>query len=192
MRPIADAADQEIISRAKGGDMTAFELLVRKYQRLIYALCYRLTCAHQAADDLAQETFIKAYVALPTFIDGREFYPWVRKIALNNSYNFLRRRNRELPLADEETLTRPNHLSSRQESPPEIAEREEMEGKFKEALRTLPADQKVIFTLRAVENLSYAEIAQTLHIPTGTVMSRLSRARKKLKTEMAAFLRGAS
>ena len=191
MRPIADAADQEIISRAKGGDMTAFELLVRKYQRLIYALCHRLTGAHQAADDLAQETFIKAYVALPTFIDGREFYPWVRKIALNNSYNFLKRRNRESPLADEETLTRPNHLSSRQESPPEIAEREEMERKFKEALRALPADQKVIFTLRAVENLSYAEIAQTLHIPTGTVMSRLSRARKKLKAEMAAFLRGA-
>jgi RNA polymerase sigma-70 factor, ECF subfamily len=192
MRPIADANEQAIISRAKGGDMNAFELLVRKYQRLVYALCHRLTGAPQAADDLAQETFIKAYQALPSFIDGREFYPWVRKIALNNSYNFLKKRNREAPLADEETLTRPNHLSSRQESPPETAERDEMERKFRQALQALPADQKAIFTLRAIENLSYAEIAQTLHIPTGTVMSRLSRARKKLKADMAAFLRSAS
>ena len=63
-----------------------------------------------------------------------------------------------------------------------------MERKFKEALQALPADQKVIFSLRAFENLSYAEIAQALHIPTGTVMSRLSRARKKLKADMAEYL----
>jgi RNA polymerase sigma-70 factor (ECF subfamily) len=192
MRPIADANEQDIISRAKGGDMNAFEFLVRKYQRLIYALCHRITGAHQAADDLAQDTFIRAYQALPSFIDGREFYPWVRKIAVNNSLNFIKKRNREAPLADEETLTRPNHLSSHHESPPETAERDELERKFKEALQALPADQKVIFTLRAIENLSYAEIAKALHIPTGTVMSRLSRARKKLRADMAGFLRSAS
>ena len=192
MRPIADANEQDIISRAKGGDMNAFEFLVRKYQRLIYALCHRLTGAHQAADDLAQDAFIRAYQALPSFIDGREFYPWVRKIALNNCFNFIKKRNREAPLADEETLTRPNYLSSHHESPLETAERDELERKFKEALQDLPSDQKVIFTLRAIENLSYAEIAKALHIPTGTVMSRLSRARKKLKADMAGFLRSAS
>ena len=189
MRPNADAIESSIISRAKNGDMNAFEFLVRKYQGLIYALCHRLTGAHQAADDLAQETFIKAYAALPGFIDGREFYPWIRKIAVNNSYNFLRRRNREAPLADEETLTRPNHLSAPPESPEKTAERDEMERKFKESLQALPADQKTVFTLRAVENLSYAEIAQALSIPTGTVMSRLNRARKKLRADLAAFLR---
>jgi RNA polymerase sigma-70 factor, ECF subfamily len=192
MRPTADANEQSIISKAKGGDMNAFEFLVRKYQRLIYALCYRLTGAHQAADDLAQETFVKAYMALPSFIDGREFYPWARKIALNNSYNFLRKRNREAPLADEETLALPNHLSSQQESPLETAERDEMERKFKQSLQALPPDQQAAFSLRAIENLSYAEIAEALHIPTGTVMSRLNRARKKLRAEMAAFLRSAA
>ncbi len=171
--------------------MNAFELLIRKYQGMIYALCHRLTGAHQAADDLAQDTFIKAYQALPSFIDGRDFYPWVRKIALNNSYNFLKRRNREAPLLDEETMTRPNHLSARPESPDETAERDELERKFRESLQALPADQKVIFTMRAIENLSYAEIAQTLHIPVGTVMSRLSRARQKLKADLAAYLRSA-
>lgn len=188
MRPTADADEKTIISRAKGGDMNAFESLVRKYQRLVYALCHRLTGAHQAADDVAQETFIKVYLALPSFIDGREFYPWVRKIAVNNSYNFLRKRTREAPLADEETLDRPGHLASRQESPVETTERDELERKFKAALQSLPPDQKVIFTLRAVEDLSYAEIARTLHIPTGTVMSRLSRARKRLRADMGAFL----
>ncbi len=191
MRPIADASEQEIISKAKSGDMNAFEFLIRKYQRLVYALCHRITGAHQTADDLAQDTFLKAYLALPQFIEGREFYPWVRKIALNNCYNFLKKRNREAPLADEETLNRPNHLSPHHESPLETTERDEMERKFKEALQALPADQKVIFTLRAFENLSYAEIAQTLHIPTGTVMSLLSRARRKLKTDLAGYLRRA-
>jgi len=131
MRPTADADEKSIISRAKGGDMNAFESLVRKYQRLVYALCHRLTGAHQAADDIAQETFIKVYLALPSFIDGREFYPWVRKIAVNNSYNFLRKRTREAPLADEETLDRPGHLAARQESPVETTERDELEKKFK-------------------------------------------------------------
>ncbi len=70
MRPTADANEQSIISRAKGGDLNAFELLVRKYQRLIYALCHHLTGAHQAADDLAQETFVKAYWALPELHRG--------------------------------------------------------------------------------------------------------------------------
>ena len=189
MRPIADGNEQDIIARAKKGDMNAFETLVRKYQRAIYALCHRITGAHQAADDLSQDSFLKAYLALPQFIEGHDFYPWIRKIALNNCFNFLKRRNREAPLAEEETLARPNYLSSPPESPPETAERDEMETKFKEALKALPADQKVIFSLRAFENLSYAEISQALHIPTGTVMSRLSRARKKLKTDMADYLR---
>jgi RNA polymerase sigma-70 factor (ECF subfamily) len=191
MRPTADANEQETIAKAKKGDMNAFESLIRRYQRAIYALCHRLTGAHQAADDLSQDTFIKAYLALPHFIDGHDFYPWIRKIALNNCLNFLKRRNREAPLAEEETLTRPNFLSSPHESPDETTERDELERKFKEALTRLPADQKVIFSLRAFENLSYAEISQTLHIPTGTVMSRLNRARKKLKNDMADFVRRA-
>lgn len=189
MRPIADVNEPEIIARAKKGDMNAFESLVRKYQRAIYALCHRITGAHQTADDLSQDTFLKAYLALPHFIEGHDFYPWIRKIALNNCFNFLKRRNREAPLAEEETLARPNFLSSPHESPPETTEREEMERKFKEAFKALSAEQKVIFSLRAFENLSYAEISQALHIPTGTVMSRLSRARKKLKNNMADYLR---
>jgi RNA polymerase sigma-70 factor (ECF subfamily) len=187
MRP-DNGNERDLITRAKKGDMDAFESLVRKYQRTVYVLCHHITGAHQTADDLSQDTFIKAYLALPHFIDGHAFFPWIRRIALNNCFNYLKKRKRERPLAEEEKVARHNFLSSPNESPPDSVQREEMERKFKEAFRALPPDQKVIFSLRAFENLSYQEIAQTLHIPTGTVMSRLNRARKKLKVQMAEYL----
>jgi len=190
MRP-DNEIDQNLIAKAKKGDMDAFETLVRKYQKFIYILCHRITGAHQTADDLSQETFLKAYVALPHFIDGHDFYPWIRRIALNNCFNFLKKWKREKPFAEEEKVAQHNSMSSPHESPPDAAEREEMERKFKEAFKTLPPDQKVIFSLRAFENMSYAEIAQTLHIPSGTVMSRLNRARRKLRVHMADYLRRA-
>ena len=187
MRP--DYGDErDLITKAKKGDMDAFESLVRKYQKTVYVLCRNIAGAHQTADDLSQDTFIKAYLALPHFIDGHAFFPWIRRIALNNCFNDLKKRKRERPLAEEERVARHNFLSSPNESPPDSVQREEMERKFKKAFRALPPDQKVIFSLRAFENLSYQEIAQALHIPTGTVMSRLNRARKKLKVQMAEYL----
>jgi len=188
MRP-ESANDHELITRAKKGHLDAFELLVRKYQKFIYILCHRLTGAHQAADDLAQETFVKAYLALPHFIDGHDFYSWLRRIALNNCFNYLKIRKQERPLAEEANVTGSGFLSSPPESPPESLQRTEMEKKFREAFRELSDDQKTIFALRAFENLSYREIARVLAIPPGTVMSRLSRARKKLKESMADYLR---
>jgi len=168
MRP-DNGNESDLITRAKKGDMDAFESLVRKYQRTVYVLCHHITGAHQTADDHA-------------------FFPWIRRIALNNCFNYLKKRKWERPLAEEERVARHNFLSSPNESPPDSVQREEMERKFKEAFRALPPDQKVIFSLRAFENLSYQEIAQALHIPTGTVMSRLNRARNKLKVQMAEYL----
>jgi RNA polymerase sigma-70 factor (ECF subfamily) len=187
MRP-ENGNERDLVVRAKKGDMDAFDALVRRYQKAVYILCHHITGTHQTADDLSQDTFIKAYLALPHFIDGHAFFPWIRRIALNNCFNHLKKRKRERPLAEEEKVARHNFLSSPDESPPDSVQREEMETKFKEALRSLPPDQKVIFSLRAFENLSYLEIAQELHIPTGTVMSRLNRARKKLKAQMAEYL----
>lgn len=187
MRP-ENAADQDDIAKAKKGDMDAFEALIRKYQRTIYILCHRITGAHQTADDLSQDTFIKAYLALPHFIDGHDFYSWIRRIALNNCFNHLKKWKREKPLAEEGNVAKPNFLSPPDEAPPDTVQRNEMEQKFKEVFHTLPPDQKAIFALRAFENMSYQEISQALHIPPGTVMSRLARARKKLKVHMAGYL----
>ncbi len=188
MRPDS-ANDKELIAKAKKGDMSAFESLVRKYQKPVYLLCHRLTGAHQTADDCSQDTFIKAFLALPHFIDGLDFYSWIRRIALNNCFNHIKKGKRERPLVEETNAAGHHFLSSPNESPPDAVQRGEMEKKFRKAFRVLPCDLKTIFALRAFESMSYQEIAQALSIPPGTVMSRLNRARKKLKSQLAEYLR---
>jgi len=181
--------EARLIARAKEGNMEAFETLVRKYQQTIYYLCRRMAGSHQAADDLSQETFIKAYFALSQFREQMNFYAWLRKIAVNNSLNYLKAQKREVPLAETEIRNPDNPTPVHRELPLDTLQRAEIERKFKEALHALPADQKSIFILRFYENLSYKEIAQALNLPRGTVMSRLNRARQKLKSGLADYLK---
>jgi RNA polymerase sigma-70 factor (ECF subfamily) len=188
MRQFEQNGDHKIILRAKDGDMDAFETLVKKYQKPIYSLCRRMTGEHQSADDLSQETFIKAFISLQKFKDGMSFFSWIRKIAFNNSLNYLKKRKREEPLGIREITVTENLNSSPHELPQEQLLRNIMEVKFKEALEALPLNQKTVFILRVFENLSYKAIADFLNIPPGTVMSRLSRSRKKLKTLLAEHL----
>jgi RNA polymerase sigma-70 factor (ECF subfamily) len=189
MRPPESIDDRGLVARAKAGHMDAFEELIRRHQRAIYGLCHRLTGAHQTADDLSQEAFIKAYFGLPRFMDGMEFYPWIRRIALNGCLNHLKKRNRERAWNEEEHSSRPDAFRAPDEPPQDTIERSETERKFQEVFSALPPDQKMIFTLRVHENQSYRDIAHTLDIPEGTVMSRLNRARNKLRRSMAGFLR---
>ena len=187
MKPNEQLEESSLIRNAKEGDMEAFESLVKKYQQMIYAFCRRLTGAHQSADDLAQETFVKAYFSLSAFDDHLPLYPWLRQIAMNSALNYLRFRKRERPL-DDEKVGASEWTSSPQDLPDDVLEKAEFEQKFEEALNTLPQDQKRIFVLRFYENLSYEEIARVLHLPPGTVMSRLNRARQKLKLLLADFV----
>jgi len=180
--------EKRLIARAKEGEMQAFEILVRRYQQSIYYLCRRMTNAHQSADDLSQETFIKAYFSLSQFKDEMNFSSWLRRIAVNNSLNYLKSCRREELLGERENAIAGNASSTLQELPQETLLRNRLEQKFRKALDALPADQKTVFILRFYENLSYKEIAQTLNLPDGTVMSRLNRARKKLRSLMADHL----
>lgn len=180
--------DRMLIVRAKGGDSRAYESLVRKYQKSIYYLCHRMTGAHQSADDLSQETFVKAYFSLSKFKEEMNFFTWIRKIAVNSTLNYLKVRKREKPLVENHDFSSHNPGYQAAERPQERLERIEVEKKFKQALDLLPADQRTIFVLRVFEHQSYKEIAQMLNIPEGTVMSRLSRARQKLRQEMAEYL----
>ena len=181
--------DRMLIAKAKKGDAVAFESLVKKYQRPIYYLCHRMTGAHQSADDLSQETFIKAYLALQKFKEEMNFFTWIRKIAVNSTLNYLKIWKRERPLKEDVQYNN-NPGTYNQEMPMERLERIQMEEKFTEALKSLPSDQRAIFILKVYENQSYKNISQILNIPQGTVMSRLNRARKKLKDAMAEFLEG--
>ena len=187
MRQYGKNGDRLLILKAKKGNMEAFEALVRKYQKSIYVLCHRMTGTHQSADDLSQEAFIKAYISLATFKDGMNFYTWIRKIAVNNSLNYLKTRKREEPLGGRENRISSIPDAAEQELPQEKLQRNRITQKFEEALKALPYDQRIIFILRVYENQSYKEIAEMLSIPEGTVMSRLSRTRKKLRAALDAF-----
>jgi RNA polymerase sigma-70 factor (ECF subfamily) len=180
--------ERTLISRAKEGDMEAFETLIRKYEKNIYFLCHRMTNAHQAADDLAQETFIKAYFSLHSFKDGMNFFTWIRKIAVNSTLNYLKTWKREEPLGENDHRISDRDSSPNPESPHQELQRHQMEQEFKRALEALPSDQRIVFILRTYEHLSYEEIAQSLKVPRGTVMSRLNRARKKLKSHLSDYL----
>jgi RNA polymerase sigma-70 factor (ECF subfamily) len=185
IKPHEHPEDAVLVRKAQEGDVDAFESLVRKYQQTVYAVCRRLTGAHQSADDLAQETFIKAYFALATFDSRWPFYPWLRKIAVNTSLNYLKSRKRERPLTDEALAGRGSNPQPARDLPQARLEQAEFEARFRRAVDSLPEEQKSVFVLRFYEDLSYEEISRTLEVPQGTVMSRLNRARQKLKALLA-------
>lgn len=184
--------DAMLIARARNGEDRAYETLVRKYQRRIYAFCFRMTGTHQSADDLAQETFIKAFFALPRFNPERAFFPWIRKIALNGTLNFLRSRRRELPMGDRAERIESAPGPGEKSGPEDRLKNQRFRIEFEKALESLPDDQRTVFVLRVYEDLNYRDIASLLKIPNGTVMSRLNRARRKLRQDLADFLEGGS
>jgi RNA polymerase sigma-70 factor (ECF subfamily) len=184
-RPGEHPEDAVLVRKAQQGDMDAFESLVRRYQHRVYALCRRLTGAHQSADDLAQETFVKAYFALARFDAQWPLYPWLRRIAVNSGLNYLKIRGRERSLEEGTVGGRRMPLAAKSDDPEERLENAEFQARLDWAVESLPADQKSVFVLRFHESMSYEEISRTLDLPLGTVMSRLNRARQKLKDLLA-------
>lgn len=182
--------DKVLIKKTKQGNRGSFEKLIKKYQKNIYYLCRRMTGAHQYADDLSQETFIKAYFALSGFDENRDFFPWLRKIAVNTSLNYLKSSKKEIPVSPDSRIMAKTRETSARSRPSYKIQEEEIQDKFQSALNELPAEQKIIFILKAQEGQSYEDIAEFLKIPVGTVMSRLSRARRKLKSSLEPYITG--
>jgi len=157
---------------------------VRRYQRRVYAVAYRILRRTDAAEDVAQETFIRAHRALDRFETGRPFGPWVVRIAANlaiNQRRSPRSREQELPEGHAET-------PAREDGPLAQLLDREAAVVLEQAVSHLPAEQRAVFVLRVHEDLSYQEIAQTLGLSPGTVMSRLSRAREKLRAALRPYL----
>lgn len=180
------ASENELVLRAKRGDKSAFEAIVMKYQKKIYFLCYRMTNDHDTADDLAQETFVKAYFNLGSFRAGEPFYPWLRRIAVNLTLNYLRDRKREISQTNYSSkLSNSSPMEDINNPSPDLIEK-----KIESAVDSLPAELKSVFVLRYHEKLSYKEISETLKVPIGTVMSRLNRAREKLKIALMPYFKG--
>lgn len=186
--PEARAGDVELIHRAQTGDTEAFDELMQRYAASVYKVTYSLTRNHADADDLSQETFIRAYRAISRFDEQYQFYTWVRRIAVNLCFNHLKRGKRfrfvPLPMADGENESA--DIADPRSQPADFGLRRDLN----QALAKLPADQRAVFVLRVNEELSYSEISQALGIPIGTVMSRLGRAREKLRQLLKGYLAG--
>ncbi len=184
-----DKVEADLLRKARGGNLFAFEEIVKRYQRRVYAVARRIVQRHDVADDVTQEAFWKAHQALSSYDLARPFGPWICKIAANLAVNHLRspeaRREQELP---------EGHLETPSSAPDPL--RQVLEGEAQQllqgALQALPAEQRAVLVLRVVEDLSYREIADALEIEMGTVMSRLSRAREKLRLALEPYLGAAA
>jgi RNA polymerase sigma-70 factor (ECF subfamily) len=172
--------DSFLIARARQGDVRAFEEIVRLHQRRVYGVALRIVRAHDVADDVAQEAFVRAWRSLDRFELGRPFAPWVCRIAANLAVNHVRS-----PRAREEGL--PEGHAETSATRPARAILDAGEAGADEAVAGLGPEQRAVFVLRAVEEI-YEEIAEALGISQGTVMSRLFRARECLARTLAPYL----
>jgi RNA polymerase sigma-70 factor (ECF subfamily) len=177
--------EASLIRAAQNGESRAFAEIVRRYQRAIYRVAYGLTRNPSDADDLAQETFLRAYQALGRFRVGEPLYPWLARIATNQAFSLYRARRRrpETPL---EPLVEAGFQWGVEADPADETADRERRRHLQEAFSHLKPEHQAVLVLRAVQGLSYQEIAQTLQVPVGTVMSRLSRARAELKSHWSA------
>lgn len=187
LRDMLPGDELALIRKAKKGDGKAFSQLVRKYQKRIYRLVYRFCPDHDTADELAQETFVKAYTALHTFREEFKFSSWIGTIATNLSLNYLKRQKRQVSMEDypiaeivADDNPRANPISNLSDK--------ELGQKIEEEVDKLPPEFKAVFVLRMHQDLSYEEIAERLGIEIGTVMSRLFRARSRLKKALEEYL----
>jgi len=169
-----------LVRAAQQGDAAAFTDIVRRYQRAVYRVAFGLTRNAADADDLAQETFVRAWRALDRFRPDEPLYPWLSRIAINLSYSLFRRRKRRPETSIEPLIEAGRQWAGSEDPERDVAERER-DAKIAESFAELKEDHRAVLVLRVVEGLSYDEIARTLNVPVGTVMSRLSRARSELR-----------
>lgn len=179
--PESDEAAEEaaLVRRIVAGEGHRYSVLVERYQRRLYWSCLRLVGDPDEAEDVVQEAFVRAYERLGDFDPTYRFYTWIYRIARNRCLNVLRRR-RVWGLV---TLSDPERapalpVADRADRP---AEDRELARALVDCRANLPADQREVFDLRHAEGLSYREIAAAVGAPEGTVMSRLARAREKMR-----------
>lgn len=187
-----DHIDLDLVRRVQSGERNAFDMLVRKYQYRVAALVRRYVRDEAEAEDIVQESFIRAWRALPGFRGDAQFYTWLYRIAVNTAKNHLVSRGRR-PVTediDDEERGAVREAESLQDvaTPENEALRSEMEGLVLAAVAGLAPELRDALTLREVEGLSYEEIAERMHCPIGTVRSRIFRARTAIDVQLRPLL----
>ena len=192
----APNSDLQLVERTLAGDQRAFELLVIKYQRRIERLIGRMVRDTDLIPDIAQETFIRAYRALHQFRGDAQFYTWLYRIAVNTAKKALVDLKRNPIITEtalranddeDETSGNPFELTT-DETPETILAAQAIAAAVNAAMEALPEDLRQAVTLRAIEGLSYEEIAEAMDCPIGTVRSRIFRAREAISTRVRPLL----
>jgi len=194
--PAADNSDALLVARTVAGDQAAFELLVIKYQRRIERLIGRMVRDVDLVEDIAQETFIRAYRALHQFRGDAQFYTWLYRIAVNTAKKFLLELKRDptitqaaMQSSDEEDETfYSRNESITYETPESVLAAKEIAVAVNAALEALPEDLKQALTLREIDGMSYEDIAELMNCPMGTVRSRIFRAREAVSAKVRPML----
>jgi len=169
--------DEVLAERAAAGDMSAFEELVNRHRMAVYRLARSITGNHHDADDAAQETFLRVYRALGSYDPARPFKPWLKRIAYNTSLNTLRAsKSRSRGFIDGDFP----EVADKSPRQPERMEAKQSIAGVDQAVQGLPSELRATLLLRAVEGMSYKDIASAMGVKIGTVMSRLSRARERV------------
>ncbi len=199
--PSADVTDSDLmlVERTVAGDQRAFELLVIKYQRRIQRLIGRMVRDVDLVEDIAQETFIRAYRALHQFRGDAQFYTWLYRIAVNTAKKSLMELKRDPTVSesflksddDDETKTRRNEPMS-DETPESVFAAKEIAAVVNAAMEALPVELRQAVTLREIEGLSYEEISTVMNCPIGTVRSRIFRARESISAKIKPMLENQS
>lgn len=174
-------SEKDLIAQAQKGDRRAFSQLVRRHREGVVNVVYRMCGDANLADDAAQETFIRAWQHLPGYRPRSPFRNWLYRIATNVARDALRR-EREMVSLDSVPL------ANSEQGPEAVVEGEERGDRVRQAVLSLPPASRAVLVLREYEDLSYREIADTLGIPVGTVMSRLNYARNRLRESLAPYV----
>jgi RNA polymerase sigma factor RpoE len=184
----------ELVRRARKGDLSAYDDLVRRYQERIYATIYHMTSNHEDANDLAQEAFIKAFQALKSFKGGSSFYTWVYRIAVNKTINFLKQRKNRTQMSLDDLDFNAEHdpdlvalISDK--TPRREAGLAELQEKLNAAMQKLSEPHRLAVTLHDVQGLSHEDIAEIMDCNVGTVRSRLFYARQQLQAYLSDYLK---
>lgn len=194
--PASADSDLQLVERTVAGDLRAYELLVIKYQRRIERLISRMVRDTDSVQDIAQETFIRAFKALHQFRGEAQFYTWLYRIAVNTAKKALLDMKRNPVISenalrardDDDETSRLDHELSSDETPETVLAAREIAAAVNAAMEALPEELRQAVTLREIEGLSYEEIATVMACPIGTVRSRIFRAREAISARVRPLL----
>jgi RNA polymerase sigma-70 factor (ECF subfamily) len=184
--------DQDLVTRTKEGDISAFDQLVVRYSPRLYGLIYNMTSNHEDTNDLLQDVFSKAFRSIQGFRQQSAFYTWIHSIAMNMTINFLKKRNRRRGISlndvDANIENDPDFIEVTSSSDPRReTSLSELQKKLNESLQKLSHDHRAVVTMFDIQGMPHSEIAKILGISEGTVRSRLFYAHRQLQTYLEEF-----